>query len=169
MRISKQEDFMRLYEPVHERFERFCRARVYGEMHYKDLMNETICVAYEKYHGIKNEKSFLQFLFGIAVRILANANRKMKPYARDEQDLLYVEDQNSRTDSCTEVRILHEALAKLPADQKEALVLFEITGFSIKEIAEIQEASQSAVKKRLSRGRRRLAELLTTVNPEVKS
>ncbi|PIZ05301.1 MAG: RNA polymerase subunit sigma-24, partial [Flavobacteriales bacterium CG_4_10_14_0_8_um_filter_32_5] len=41
------------------------------------------------------------------------------------------------------------------------IVLFEITGFSIKEIMEIQNSSESAVKQRLKRGREKLVELLT--------
>ncbi len=159
---------MTLYEPVHDRFERFCRARVYGEMDYKDLMNETICVAYEKFHKIKHKRSFLQFLFGIAIRILANANRKMKPATGMSEDLVQVPDVNSNAARNIEVRILYETLAQLPTDQKEALILFEITGFSIKEISKIQDATESAIKQRLSRGRRNLAELLT-ITREVKS
>lgn len=48
------------------------------------------------------------------------------------------------------------ALATLPAVQREAVVLFEIDGFSIEEIAVLQRSSITAVKTRLSRGRRRL-------------
>ena len=51
---------------------------------------------------------------------------------------------------------LHQALALLPDAQREAVILFEISGFNLKEVAEIQEASLSAVKQRLKRGRERL-------------
>lgn len=44
---------------------------------------------------------------------------------------------------------------------KESIVLFEITGFSIKEIVEIQDDSVSSVKQRLRRGRERLEKILT--------
>jgi len=46
-------------------------------------------------------------------------------------------------------------------DQRESIVLFEITGFSIKEIVEIQDDSVSSVKQRLRRGRERLEKILT--------
>jgi len=56
---------------------------------------------------------------------------------------------------------LHRALALLPEAQREALILFEISGFSIKEVAGLQAASISAVKQRLKRGREKLTEILT--------
>ena len=44
-------------------------------------------------------------------------------------------------------------LGTLPDVQREAIVLFEMQGFSIDEIASLQRASVSAVKSRLARGR----------------
>ena len=52
-------------------------------------------------------------------------------------------------------------MSLLPEEQKEAVILFEISGFSIKEICEIQQAGESAVKQRLKRGRQKLTEILT--------
>ena len=69
-------------------------------------------------------------------------------------------DANTNTDSDAKVYLLHEALALLPDVQKEAIILFEISGFSIKDIMSIQNASESAVKQRLKRGRERLVALL---------
>ena len=58
--------------------------------------------------------------------------------------------------------MLHQALATLSPKQRAALLLFEIGGFSIEEIATIQKAkSISAVKSRLSRTRQKLREALT--------
>lgn len=74
--MTKQEEFLALYEPVHERFERFCRARVYGNLDYRDLMNDTLIVAYTKIDELKSNDAFVYFLFGIAVRILSNNKRK---------------------------------------------------------------------------------------------
>ena len=42
MELTKQERFMQVYEPVHERFERYCKSRVYGEFHFKDIMHDTL-------------------------------------------------------------------------------------------------------------------------------
>ena len=42
---ERQKRFLALYEPNHDRFERFCRARVYGRMEYQDLINESLLIA----------------------------------------------------------------------------------------------------------------------------
>ncbi len=158
---SKQHRFLALYEPIHDRFERFCRARVYGEMEYTDLMNETLLVAFEKLDLVQSNSSFLSYLFSIAVRLLANDHRKMKPermkFAETDQNIAA----SDSTEHSMEVHLLHRALAELNDDQREALILFEISGFSIREISNIQNASESAVKQRLKRGRERLAEILS--------
>jgi len=159
---SKQDYFLKLYEPIHDRFERFCRARVYGDMEFRDLMNETLLIAFEKIDTLKSERAFLSFLFSISVRLLANNHKKKKAdsFSSDESIVAYV-DENANTEKDAEVYLLHKALALLPNEQREALILFEISGFALKEVAEIQNASLSAVKQRLKRGREKLKEILT--------
>jgi RNA polymerase sigma-70 factor (ECF subfamily) len=49
----------------------------------------------------------------------------------------------------------------LPIEQREALILFEIIGFSIKEIAGFQQKSEEAIRQQLSRGRKKLLSLLS--------
>lgn len=153
---------MALYNPVHAKFERFCRARVYGDMLYKDLMHDAILIAYEKLGTLKNKEAFLHFLFGIAIRVLANANRKKKPERITEDRLvLFIEDEDHRAEKKDDLEVLYLGLAALSEDMREALILFEISGFSIAEIAELQKVSISAVKQRLVRGRRDLMSALS--------
>lgn len=53
-----------------------------------------------------------------------------------------------------------KGLSKLPADQRAAVVLSDVQGFSYEEIAETIDCSLGTVKSRLSRGRARLREIL---------
>ncbi len=161
MSKDNQQYFLALYKPVHHRFERFCRARAYYDMPYEDLMNETLLVAYNKMDQFKSEGAFLSFLIGISTRLLANAYRKHKPATvEDELFLQNYADPTQQIERQFEVERLHQALAQLPDKQREALILFEITGFSIKEIMELQNSGQSAVKQRLARGRTALAAII---------
>lgn len=160
MNSKKHIRFLRLYKSAHEPFERFCRVRVYGEMESSDLVNETLLVAFDKLEQLKDESAFLSFLCGISLRILANQKRKMKPENHEKLEQLTVRMEEG-TEQRTENAFLYEALSQLPTDQKEAVILFEISGFKIKEIAEMQETTEDAVKQRLRRGRQRLMELLT--------
>ena len=68
-----------------------------------------------------------------------------------------------------DVELLYKALELLPEEQREALILFEISGFSIRDISELQQASEAAVKQRLKRGRDKLGELLKEPEMELKT
>ena len=57
------------------------------------------------------------------------------------------------------------ALATLPADQRAALVLVDMEGYPVAEVAEMLDCAVGTVKSRCSRGRARLAELLEVLAP----
>lgn len=174
MANTKQERFLDLYRPVHAPFERFCRARAFGDMPYQDLMNDTLLIAYRKIDTLQNNNAFLSFLIGIAIRVLSNASKKRRPQTGVDEFIFnnHIDNSNS-IDRKFEIEMLHKALSQLPELQREALILFEITGYSIKEIMEIQKSGSSAVKQRLARGRKELAIRITKLmeikgdNPKV--
>ena len=61
---------------------------------------------------------------------------------------------------------LREALATLPDNQREALILVGASGFSYEEAAEISGCAVGTVKSRVNRARARLAELLSVETAE---
>ncbi len=150
---------MKLYAITHEGFVRYCKARAYGIMDYHDLVNETVLRAFDGFDTLKNRKAFSGFLYGIASNIIKNELRvKGRTEYKDEVKQYRIEE--NKAEKKLEIEALYRALAKLPEEQEEAVVLFEISGYSIKEIAEMQKATVSAVKQRLKRGREKLTELL---------
>lgn len=58
------------------------------------------------------------------------------------------------------VLVVRDALAQLPDDQRTAIVLIDLQGYAVSEVAEILEVAEGTVKSRCSRGRARLAVLL---------
>lgn len=158
MEQSKQDAFLTLYEPVHERFERFCRARVYGNMDPRDLINESLLVAFDRFESLRSEDAFLSFLIGISVRILSNNHQKKKEQRMSDE---VAQKATSARSSDPDIHFLYEALSMLKDEQRECIILFEISGFNIREIAAIQEVSEDAVKQRLKRGRDKLRKILT--------
>jgi RNA polymerase sigma-70 factor (ECF subfamily) len=161
MSMERKKIFIELYDPIHSRFERFCKARVYGQMDYKDLMHDTIVIAFQKFDSNVEPKTFLSFLFGISIRVLANNKRRdVKNSAHQfflaQKDISY--DQGIEKE---EIEHLYTALNLLSEIQKECLILFEIVGYSLKEIAELHETNENTVKQRLRRGRIQLKSILT--------
>lgn len=61
--------------------------------------------------------------------------------------------------------VVHAALAQLPADQRAALVLLDMQGYSVAEIAVMLGVAEGTVKSRCARGRARLAVLLGHLRP----
>lgn len=156
---DKKKNFMAIYEPVHESFERFCKARAYGHMPFRDLMQDTLLIAFSKFEAVKQQEKILYFLFGIATRILANHRRKISPEYTDQipDSVVCLTPEAERK---AEIDHLYKALSMLPAEQSDALICFEIVGFSVKEIADFQKKSEAAVRQQLSRGRQKLLVLL---------
>lgn len=151
-------DFLKLYEPVHDAFARFCHAKAYGLIEAEDLISETVLVALENFANLKQDKAFLSYLFSTASNILNKKNRRMKFKGEYEDKLANnLLDQGLKADVKLDIEILYQALNTLPETQKEALILFEISGFSIQEVSDIQKTGVSCVKQRLSRGRAALA------------
>ena len=170
MSQSKQERFMQLYEPIHERFERYCKTRAYSEFHFKDIMHDTLIIAYEKFDEVKSKDAFLHYLFGTAVRVLSNQRKKKKPeyvekFTNEQEN---ISDLSKSIEQQLEIKNLYVQLEKLDDVTRECLILFEISGFSIKEIMTIQNLSESAVKQRLFRGRKKLIELMNEVKMVLK-
>lgn len=57
------------------------------------------------------------------------------------------------------------ALARLPADQREALILVGATGFSYEEAAAICGVALGTIKSRVNRARRKLMQLMAVTSP----
>jgi RNA polymerase sigma-70 factor, ECF subfamily len=56
--------------------------------------------------------------------------------------------------------VVRDALARLPVEQRAALVLVDLQGYSVAEVAEILGVAEGTVKSRCARGRARLAVML---------
>lgn len=158
---SKQKLFMELYQPLHPRISNYCRAITGQNETAKDLLSETILNAYENFDKLKKHDAFIYYLFGIASNLFKKQLRRKKFSATYEPESeLKITDTKVNSEDWVDVSILYEQLKKLPNKQREAIILFEINGFSIEEIQTIQKGSISGVKSRLSRGRMKLKQLL---------
>ena len=101
-------------------------------------------------------------MIGVVNNIVRNKRRRQKFQGQwDEQAFAKLESRASSPEVALDIHYLHKAIEQLPDKQREALVLFEISGFSMKEISEIQNASLSATKTRVSRARKQLKTLLS--------
>lgn len=155
---------MELYNPIKDQLERYCLAITRNREDAKDLLSETILQTYSRIDSIKDKSKFPNYIFRVAKRI--DIKMKKKISTTQSLDTLKIEkkDTNSNVDIRLDIKIMYEALSKLSIKLKQAVILYEISGFSMKEIAEIEECSLSAAKIRVMRGRNELTGLLLDKN-----
>lgn len=158
---------MKTYEPLHDGFVRFCSSRAYGLMDTGDLVQESLLACYEQFDQVRNNKALLAYLMRIAVNIVNSKLRRKKFSSEyDEEAFSRILKVAPNAEVAADVSILYRAIRKLPEKQRRAIELFEVSGFSLSDCAEILNISEGAVKQSLHRGRKTLRE---TLGPDKKS
>jgi RNA polymerase sigma-70 factor, ECF subfamily len=155
--------FMSLLEPIHDRAaataRRLCGSTFDGD----DLFQEAVLRAYRKLPSLRDPDRFRSWFYAILLN--AHRSRTQRGFWRRFLPLdavpgiaegLAGEDGLAQAEERRRCERAVRALATLPAEQREAVVLFDVDGYSIREIAAFQRASESAIKSRLVRGRERL-------------
>lgn len=147
----------------HEQFIRYCTVLTNCTIATEDLVQDVLTDVYAKFHTIKDTSKFLHYLIRVAKFKYLNGLRRKKFTSYDSEifnsTLL---DKGANIEHIYDIEVLYKALNKLPIKQKEAIILFEINGFSMKEIAEIQKSSVGAIKTKISRGRQKLKTMLSS-------
>jgi RNA polymerase sigma-70 factor, ECF subfamily len=161
MTTQKQQEFLALLEPVYQRLWRFALATTRDHVNAQDLLSETVLAAYERFDTVRDTQAFTSFLFTVATRIQRHKERRARWFGAYDESL--AERMHSVTPSpevAAEIAVLLDALSRLGSKQRETLTLFEISGFTLEEIREIQGGTLSGVKSRLKRAREALAKEL---------
>ena len=145
-----------LLEPFHEQAQATARRLSRSVEDGDDLYQETLLRAFDRLPGLRDEARFRSWFYAI----LLNRHRTRSRQAFWRRFLPWNEafpkGEEPAAPPLREAGRAVEALAQLPDEQREAIVLFEIDGFSIEEVAHLTGASIPAVKSRLVRGRERL-------------
>lgn len=157
----RQEEFLALYQPVSDSLNRFARAMAVSREDAKDLVSEAVMLGYENFHKLRDKKAFLSYMFTIISRLYKKSLKRKKYFGEYNEAIAEnLRSNDTKPESGIDVEILYKALNRLPVKQKEAIILFEISGFTIEEIKKLQGGTISGVKSRLKRARETLSELL---------
>ncbi|MFP4369465.1 MAG: RNA polymerase sigma factor [Candidatus Kapaibacterium sp.] len=158
---EKQEIFLELLEPVREGLGRFARAMARDRETARDLAQESILLAYESFDKLKDRSAFKSYLFSIARRLFIRQKKRGRIFGKyDEETAANLPSNGNGPEEEADIQILYNLIDQLPDKQKEVIVLFELSGFSIEEIKKIQGGTISGVKSRLRRGREKLQDML---------
>ena len=145
----------------------------------EDLLQETYLRVYRNRHSYRPIAKFSTWLYTIAGNLARSEYRKRKrrrTYSleqtnRDGEEYeLQIPDESfyapdREADGVFHRQHIRHALAQLPADFEEVVVLRDIQQLAYEEIAEITGLPMGTVKSRIHRGRTRLQEALADVYP----
>lgn len=164
-RQGKERAFLRLFDEHHLPLFRFAWRLIGSAADAEDIVQECFLTLLRPDCGFDPKRNAIRtYLFG-AVR-----NQALKKLRRREQGIA-TEPAHHRT---PEVETLqHEvatavknAIAELPDNQREVLLLAHYEQLSLAEIAEITQVEITAVKSRLQRARAALRDILEAYAPE---
>jgi RNA polymerase sigma-70 factor (ECF subfamily) len=127
-----------------------------------DLVQEALLRALANIHSFQPGTNMSAWLFTILRNHFRSEYRKRRREVEDS-DGHYAESLTSHPEQHGRLELteFREALAKLPEEQREALILVGASGFSYEEAAEICGCAIGTVKSRVNRARTRLAELMS--------
>jgi RNA polymerase sigma-70 factor (ECF subfamily) len=126
-----------------------------------DLVQETLLRAIANIESFQPGTNMSAWLFTILRNLFRSEYRKRRREVEDA-DGSYAESLKSQPEQSSRLEFneFRAALAKLPQDQREALILVGASGFSYEEAARICECAVGTIKSRVNRARNRLADLL---------
>ncbi|WP_230534031.1 sigma-70 family RNA polymerase sigma factor [Microvirga roseola] len=132
-----------------------------------DLVQDTLLRALSNLHRFERGTNLNAWLFTILRNLFHSEYRKRRREVEDPDGsyagrLKVHPEQGSRLD----FEDFRSALAQLPPDQREALLLVGASGFSYEEAAQICGCAVGTIKSRVNRARLRLASLLNVDDVE---
>jgi RNA polymerase sigma-70 factor (ECF subfamily) len=155
------EEFITLLKPNYNSAAQYCRALFQGTVDAEDALQDAIVAAMENFGALKEKEKFRSWFFTIITRTFyAAKNRESKRgklfAVLTEKNINFPAVYRDDVLSAKET-VLLDALHSLTEKERSAILLFELGGFSLTEIQQIQgEKSLSAIKSRLSRTRDKL-------------
>ncbi|HCA42911.1 MAG TPA: hypothetical protein DEP28_06615 [Bacteroidetes bacterium] len=161
--ITDSNEFFEYLKPVYSDCIRFCKylTKDLNKFNYEDVFQQSMLIACEKFNTLIDKSKFKSWMFTIILRESKNFYRKnfWRKFIsiEDSPETLNLEYTQDTIEDIDKKNLLITALNKLSKKEKESILLFELGGFSIEEIKDIQnEKSLSSVKSRLSSSRKKL-------------
>ena len=159
--------YSQYYTPVYRYV--YFRAKSWGEETAEDITQEVFIKAYNSFGRYAySGTSPLAYLYTIARNILIDRGRKKKPkIERLDLEEITIEDIPDNSENRLQERMrketeeeLHASIDTLSSDQKDVIILRFIDGLPTKEIAQVLQRSEVAVRQLQSKGLKALRKII---------
>ena len=159
-------NFYSIFDKYHDRLKRFVTITVKNELAADDIVQEVFVRAHSKINTLKDHNKIASWLFRIAYRQCIDHFRKESRETPEEMEGFPEVDTFNY--STTERKLeqhqmsvcVQNQMLLLPENYRTVIWLFDVLGFTLKEIADILELSVENVKVRLHRARKKFKSIL---------
>lgn len=158
-----RERFIELVTTEQEPLRRFLLALCGGDrMAAEDIAQDALIKAYLASSGFMEQYKFRTWLFKIAYRTFLDYRKRpnILTSLSTHPEALSYPDAANRPDEAFRYELLYRAISLLPEKERAATILYHLDGYTVIDIAQITNSNPVAVRQRLSRGLRRLKEIL---------
>jgi RNA polymerase sigma factor (sigma-70 family) len=155
---SDSEVFWKLLEPEFYRAMMFCRKLTGERDGGDDLFQDALVIALTKFDDLRDRSAFRPWLYRIVVSTFKATVRRpwwkrRIPWSPEAERPLTV---RSPVDEHTARRWLNRAFQAVSPEEQTLLTLYEMEDWTVGELAELYGKSESAIKVRLFRARKRM-------------
>lgn len=163
---ERRKRFDTLYASYNRRVFAYCVYVLTDRDLAEDVYQEVFVKAYQALHTLRDIEKEANWLFRIVRNECLNA---MKARQRSDRRNVSIDNapelpgENRNPDSSDAHEHLRRAIDQLPPDYREALLLAEFEGFSLKEVAAMTGATLSNVKVRIHRAKQKLHTILEPI------
>ena len=167
MKHMTKELFWELLEPEHKQAEGFCRKLCGSRDDGDDLYQEALLAAYQGIESLRNKRAFKSWLYRII--ITRHRNLVRQPWWKRRTTLTAeLADMKSSdpSEQFNSRRWLKKALEALKAEERSLILLFEIEGWSVAELAGLLKKPEGTIKARLSRSRKKMRKAIIAYLPD---
>lgn len=164
MKARDHEEFLSATLPVLDLVYNLARRLSRDDHEVEDLVQETYLRAFEAWSGRRRPRRVEPWMATICL----NAGRSRLRLASTRHEVSVDEEPLLPDPADVEQEVwegirrslVHRALWRLPAEQREAIALMDLDGFTAAEVARITGAPRGTILARVHRGRKRLAKML---------
>ena len=161
---SALEPLLEIWEP---RIYRFGLRMCGDEETAREVLQDTLLAAFRGLGGFRGEAQLSTWLYSLARSFCIRQRRRREGDSLDSPEVRARADEGLPPDDAAHARelgqLLQAGLLSLREDQREVVVLKDVEGLTVEEIAQVLREEVPAVKSRLHRGRLALRDRLKAV------
>ena len=152
----EHERFWKLLEPEHAKAQRFCRRLAGNDDDGDDLYQDGLLAALRRIDSLRDPGAFKAWLYRILINGYRNRYRSLRRRREEALDTVMTEPSHDPAGELTARRWLDRALGALSADEQALVILFELEGWTVNDLAAGLGKPEGTIKARLARARRKM-------------